>query len=229
MTSYLIKRLLGLLPLLLCISFLSFWLVRLAPGSPFDRERAPASPEVERALKAKYHQDESLMKQYARYLGVLWEQDALGHWRFVGGGLLQGDLGPSLKYRNHSVNDIVFQGLPISMTLGLLAFCFAMGVGIPLGVYTALRRGEWGDYIGSFLALLAFCIPGLVVGPLLVMTFALKLGWFPVALWTSPAHVVLPTITLGLYFSEGPRSPCNNPPPTNRQCPRASCSQSTPR
>lgn len=201
MTSYLIKRLLGLVPLLLCISFLSFWLVRLAPGSPFDRERAPASPEIERALRARYHQDEPLWKQYVRYLGALREPDAQGRAHWVGGGLLQGDLGPSLKYRNHTVNDIVAQGLPISMSLGLLAFCFAIGLGVPLGVYTAQRRGEWGDYVGSFFALLAFCVPGLVVGPLLVMGFALRWGWFPVALWTTPWHAVLPTITLGLYFA----------------------------
>lgn len=182
---YFLRRLLFLIPLLLVISFLAFILVRLAPGSPFDKERKPASPEIERALKAKYHLDENLGKQYLRYLG----------------GLVRGDFGPSLKYRNHTVNDIIFQGLPVSLTLGLLAFLFAQGIGIPLGFYTAVKRGQWGDYFGSFFALLAFCIPGFVVGPLLIMSFAIHWRLLPVAMWESPWHVILPTIALGLYFS----------------------------
>lgn len=182
---YFLRRLLFLIPLLVVISFLAFVLVRLAPGSPFDKERKPASPEIERALKAKYHLDEPLWKQYLRYAG----------------GLAQGDFGPSLKYRNHTVNDIILQGLPVSLTLGLLAFLFAQGVGIPLGFYTAVRRGQWGDYVGSFFALLAFCIPGFVVGPLLIMVFAIRWQWLPVALWQTPWHAILPTIALGLYFA----------------------------
>ena len=201
MLTYITKRLMGLVPLLLIISFLSFYMVRLAPGGPFDRERAPASPEIERALKAKYHLDEPKFRQYLRYLGILPVRTETGSWALSSGGLLQGDLGPSLKYRNHSVNDILSQGLPVSMMLGGLAFLFSLGVGIPLGVYTAVHRGEWRDYLGGFLALLAFCIPGFVVGPLLVLFLAMKWQWFPVALWTSPWHMVLPTVSLGLYFA----------------------------
>jgi len=182
---YFVKRILGMVPLLLIISFLAFCLIRMAPGGPFDQERKPASPEIERNLAAKYHLDKPLWHQYLIYLG----------------NLLKGDLGPSLKYRNHTVNDIVKQGLPVSLMLGGMAFCFAMGVGIPLGFYTAVRRGQWGDYIGSFFALLAFCIPAFVVGPLLVMFFAMKWKIFPVALWISPLHFILPTVALGLYFS----------------------------
>jgi oligopeptide transport system permease protein len=182
---YFIKRILGMIPLLLIISALAFFLIRLAPGGPFDKERKPASPEIERNLAAKYHLDEPKWKQYLRYLGDL----------------TKGDLGPSLKYRNHSVNDIIKQGLPVSLMLGGFAFCFAMAVGIPLGFYTAVRRGQWGDYIGSFFALLAFCIPAFVVGPLLVMFFSMKWHIFPVALWETPMHFILPTIALGLYFS----------------------------
>jgi oligopeptide transport system permease protein len=180
-----LKRILLLPPLLLLISFLAFVLVRMAPGGPFDRERKPASPEIERNLRAKYHLDEPIWKQYVRYLG----------------GLAQGDFGPSLKYRNHTVTDIIAQGLPVSLILGLLAFGFAHGVGIPLGFYTAARRGRWGDWAGSFLAILAVCVPGFVVGPLLVMVFAIRWQVLPPALWESPLHAVLPTIALGLYFS----------------------------
>jgi len=183
--THFLKRLLFLVPLLLLISFLAFVLVRVAPGGPFDRERKPASPEIERNLKAKYHLDEPVWKQYLRYLG----------------GLVRGDFGPSLKSRNHSVADIIAQGLPVSFTLGLLAFGFAQGVGIPLGFYTAARHGKWGDWVGSFCAILAVCVPGFVVGPLLVMGLALRWQLLPPALWESPLHAVLPTVALGLYFA----------------------------
>lgn len=182
---YFLRRLFFLFPTLLLITFLAFTLVRLAPGSPFDRDRAPASPEIERALKAKYHLDEPLWKQYLRYLG----------------GLVRGDFGPSMKYRNHTVNDIMRQGLPVSLTLGFLAFLFAQGVGIPIGFYTAVRRGKMGDYIGSFFALLFICIPAFVVGPLLIIVFAFKWQWLPAGLWESPSHMVLPVVALGLYFA----------------------------
>jgi oligopeptide transport system permease protein len=182
---YFVKRILFLIPLLLVISFLAFALVRAVPGGPFDRDRKPASPEIERNLRAKYHLDEPLWQQYLPYLG----------------GILHGDFGPSLKYRNHSVSDIIAQGLPVSLTLGAAAFCFALGTGIPLGFLTAARRGRWQDYAGSLAALLVICVPGLVIGPILIMFFAIKLRWFPVALWGSPWHAILPTLTLGLYFS----------------------------
>ncbi len=198
---YFLRRLVLTVPLLLLISLLAFGLLRLAPGGPFDRERKPASPEIERNLARKYHLDESFILQYLRYLGVGYERDADGRRHWFEGGLVRGDLGPSYRYRNHTVNDIIAAGLPVSMTLGCLAFCFALGVGLPLGFVTAVNRGRWPDYVGSLLAILCICIPGLVVAPLLVVGLAVKWRWFPVALWTSPWHAVLPTIALGLYFS----------------------------
>lgn len=182
---FFLKRLLFLVPLLLLISFLAFMLMRLAPGGPFDSERAPASPEIERAIRAKYHLDEPLLRQYARHLGDL----------------ARGDLGLSTKYRNHTVNDIIASALPVSMTLGGLAFLFALGLGIPWGVLMAVQRGRLGDYFWGLLSLLAACVPALVLGPLLVLSLAIKAGWFPVALWESPLHVILPTLTLGLLFA----------------------------
>lgn len=182
---YFLKRIIFMLPMLLVISFLAFMLVRVAPGGPFDRERVPASPEVERQLKAKYHLDEPLWKQYLRYLG----------------GLLQGDLGPSLKQRNHSVNDVIAQALPVSLTIGGAAFAFALGLGIPLGFISAVKKGQWEDWTGSFLAISFVCVPALVVGPVLILIFGIKLQWFPVALLESPIHLVLPMVTLGLYFA----------------------------
>ncbi len=198
---YFLKRLLLASPLLLVISFLTFGLAHLAPGSPFDRERKPASPEVERNLARKFHLDEPFWKQYLRYLGVGFDRDEHGKVHWFEGGLVRGDFGPSCIYRNHSVNDIIAEGLPVSLPLGFLAFGFALGVGLPLGFFTAVKRGRWEDYAGSFLAMLAVCIPGLVIGPLLVVAFAIHWRWFPVALWESPWHAVLPMIALGLYFA----------------------------
>jgi oligopeptide transport system permease protein len=182
---YFLKRMVFMAPLLLLISFMAFVLVRVVPGGPFDRERQPASPEIERNIRAKYHLDEPVLRQYLRFLG----------------GLVHGDFGPSLKYRNRSVTDIIVQGLPVSLSLGALAFCFAMGTGIPLGFFTAVHKGAWGDHLGSFIALVVICVPGLVIGPMLIMVFAIQLRWFPVGLWGTPWHAVLPTITLGLYFT----------------------------
>ena len=162
---YFLKRILLMVPMLLVISFLAFMLVRVAPGGPFDRERAPASPEVERQLRAKYHLDEPLLKQYFRYLG----------------GVVQGDFGPSLKQRNHTVNDVIAQALPVSLLIGVTSFAFALGLGIPLGFLAAIKKGQWQDWIGSFLAISFVCVPALVVGPVLILFFAIRQPWFPVA------------------------------------------------
>src|SRR5436190_20202040 len=148
---YFVRRAAFLLPLMLVISLVSFLLVRLAPGGPFDRERAAASEEIDRALKAKYHLDEPFLQQYGRYLLDL----------------LRGDFGPSLKYRNHTVKDIIVQALPVSLTLGAAAFLAALGLGIPLGIYTAVRQGHWDERVGNFLSVLSYCVPALVLGPML--------------------------------------------------------------
>src|SRR5690348_7173148 len=124
---YFLRRLGLLPPLLLIISLLSFLLVRIAPGGPFDRERTPASPEIERQIQSKYHLNEPFWKQYLRFLGDL----------------AHGDFGVSLQYRNHTVNDIIRQALPVSASLGLLAFGLAIGMGVPIGYMTAARRGHW--------------------------------------------------------------------------------------
>ncbi len=180
-----LQRLLAIPPLVLAVATLAFFLMRAAPGGPFDRERAPASPEIEAALKARYHLDEPLWKQYGRFLA----------------GLARADLGPSFKYRHHTVNDVLAQTLPVSMTLGALAFGVSIGLGIPVGFVAAVRRHGWPDWIASALVVVGVCIPTFVLAPLLVLAFGLKLRWFPVALWGSPAHAVLPTVALGLYFA----------------------------
>jgi oligopeptide transport system permease protein len=195
-SNYLLKRLIRLPFLLLLISFVAFLLVHATPGGPFDRERQPASPEVERALRAKYHLEEPLLKQYFRYLGLVWEKGADGRWHHA-----PPSANVSLRYRNHNVTDILAQGLPVSLSLGLLAFVFSLGIGLPIGFFTAVRRGHWPDYAGSLAAILMVCVPGLVVAPLLIMQFAIRWQWFPVGLWGSPSHVVLPVLALGLFFA----------------------------
>lgn len=182
---YFLKRILGLIPLLLVISFLAFCLVRVAPGGPFDMERAPASPIIEEKLKEKYHLDEPIWQQYLRFLA----------------GAVQGDLSPSMKYRNHSVTDIIVQGAPITLSLGCCSFLFALGVGIPMGFLGAVYKGRWLDHLTGMIALTLVCVPSFVIGPILIMIFSVKLGWTPVGLWESPISLILPVMTLGLFFS----------------------------
>lgn len=193
---YFLRRLIYAVPLVLVFSALTFLLVRIAPGGPFDRERAPASPEIERNLEAAYHLDEPIGKQYLRYFGLVWEKDANGQWHHA-----PASFNVSFKYRSQRITDIIAQGLPVSMTLGGLAFCFAMGVGLPLGFFTAARRGRWEGFTGNFIAILAVCIPGLVIAPLLILAFAIKWKLLPVALWSSPLYAILPMIALGLYYA----------------------------
>lgn len=182
---HLVHRILMIPPLVLVVATLAFFLMRLAPGGPFDRERVPASKEVEAALLAKYHLDKPLWVQYGHYVRDL----------------LRGDLGPSLKYRNHSVNDILKQTIPVSLTLGMMAFGVALGIGVPGGFYAAVHRGKWPDWGASFLVLSGICVPSFVIGPLLILVFGLQLGWLPVAMWGSLPQTILPTFALGLFFA----------------------------
>lgn len=183
--SFFLRRLLGIVPLLWIVSLLAFMLVRLAPGGPFDRERELASPEAERLLREKYLLDAPLWKQYLNYLSQL----------------SQGDFGNSLKHRNHSVNDVIAQGLPVSLWLGGLAFVFSVCWGVPLGCLAATAKHKGTRLFADAAAMLGICIPALVVGPILIMVFAVKLHWLPVALLDSPAHFLLPVATLGIYYS----------------------------
>ena len=183
--NFFLRRLLGIFPLLLIVSLLAFMLVRLAPGGPFDRERELTSPEAERLLREKYLLDAPLWKQYLNYLRQL----------------AQGDFGNSLKHRNHSVNDVIAQGLPVSLWLGGLAFVFSVCWGVSLGCLSATAKHKGMRLFADAASMLAICIPALVVGPILIIVFAIKLRWLPVALLDSPAHFLLPVATLGIYYS----------------------------
>lgn len=182
MIAYAVKRLLWIVPTLLVVATLVFVLARLAPGGPFDQDRIlPA--EIKRALDAKYHLDDPVHKQYADWL-----------WALVS----RGDLGPTFKYPNRSVNEIIALSLPVSMQLGVLALCFALALGVPLGIVGAVRRNSAADVAAMATAMIGVSIPRFVLAPLLVLVFSLRLHLLPVARWETWRHMVLPVICAGL-------------------------------
>ncbi len=193
---YFLKRLAFTIPLLVAVSLISFVLVHIPKGGPFDRERRPASPEIERNIRERYHVGDPIWKQYLRYVGLWWERDSQGQLHHA-----PASFNTSLRLRNHTVMDVIVTGLPVSLTIGLLAFLVSIGIGVPLGFFSAANRGQWQDHAGNFLALLTVCIPGLVIAPLLALGFGVKWRLLPVALWESPWHAVLPVASLGIFYS----------------------------
>ncbi|WP_019831005.1 ABC transporter permease [Sphingomonas sp. PR090111-T3T-6A] len=183
MRAILIRRLMTALPTMAAVILLSFLLMRVAPGGPFDAER-PLDPATRAALAHAYGLDRPLMVQLGRYLL----------------GLAQGDFGPSLVYRDFSVGDLVRQGLPVSLALGGLALAVALPLGIAIGACAAMRPGGWIDRALMLAATIATLLPSFVTGPLLVLVFALLLGWLPVSGWGGgdPRHLLLPVIALAL-------------------------------
>jgi len=177
-------RALEMVPVLWVIVTLVFFVIRLAPGGPFDAERN-VSPEILKNLNAYYHLDAPLYRQYFDYLG----------------GLLHGDLGPSFKNASWSVNELVALGFPVSLELGIYALMVALGIGLTAGVVASIKPNTAQDHIPMSLAMLGICIPTFVLGPLLVLIFALWLGWLPVAGWEGPQHKILPSVTLGAAYA----------------------------
>lgn len=165
---------------LLAVAVLAFLALRLAPGGPFSEERA-FPPAVLRNLEARYHLDEPLPAQLARYLGDL----------------ARGDLGPSLRFTDFSVNDLLSIGLPATALLGGCALAFAFLLGVPLGALAALHRGRWPDRVATAVSVAGLALPSFVLGPSLVFAFSIALGWLQPGGLESPADLVLPTIALG--------------------------------
>lgn len=178
MLAYIGRRLLGILPTLFLVGTVVFFLVRLAPGGPFDQDRSPPA-EIRAAIDAKYHLSDPLLTQYKDWIGNV---------------VLHGDLGPTWKYPNRSVNEIIGLTLPVSMQLGVLAMLFALAVGIPLGVIGAIRQNTWKDAFAMGLAMIGVSIPRFVLGAALVLVFALRLYWLPVARWETWRHMILPVV-----------------------------------
>jgi ABC-type dipeptide/oligopeptide/nickel transport system permease component len=181
MTRYIIRRLLWMIPVLFFISVITFALAHAVPGGPFDREKAlPA--EIIANLEKYYGLDQPMWKQYADY---------------IGGIVTRFDFGPVYSSRSRRVNDIFADHLPVSAQLGFVAVIIALLIGIPLGVLAALKQNTLWDYLGMGVAIFGVSVPNIVLGPLLIMVFALGLGWLPVAGWGTPAKMIMPAFALG--------------------------------
>jgi ABC-type dipeptide/oligopeptide/nickel transport system permease component len=179
MFAFLLRRLASTLAVLLCVISITFLLVRLAPGGPFSRERK-LPPVIEQQLAAKYQLDGSLASQFTRYLS----------------NLASGQLGISTKYRDRSVNELIAQSLPVSLTLGSAALLLSTCSGVWLGALAATRKGSWTDTAAMLSALALLSLPMFVAGPLLALFFAIKIPLLPVGGWNSPQSIILPALTL---------------------------------
>jgi len=179
--GYIIRRVLWIIPVLFVVSVITFTLMHAAPGGPWSREKKLPQATIDH-LNAKYGLDDPVPVQYLRWVG----------------GLLTGDLGPSYKYLDRSVNDIVVDGIGITVQLGLQAFLLSVLIGIPLGVIAALRHNGWPDYLATFISVLGISTPSFVGAILLLVVFSVTLRWFPTFGWSDPSHWVLPTVALAL-------------------------------
>jgi oligopeptide transport system permease protein len=180
--QHVISRMLGLVPTLLMLITIAFFMIRLAPGGPFDGEKV-LPPEIRANLDAKYHLDEPLLQQYFRYLGQIATLD----------------FGPSFQYKDWTVNELIARGFPVSLAIGGSAMVLAFIFGTLIGITAALRQNSAVDYSVMGVAMMGISIPNFVVAPLLILVFAVYLGWLPAGGWEwSFRHMILPVITLSL-------------------------------
>ncbi len=182
MLRHTLRRLAGLIPTLLMLITVAFFLMRVAPGGPFDTEK-DLPPDIEANLNAKYHLDEPVLSQYFRYLGQV--------------AVL--DFGPSIQYKDWTVNELIGQGIPVSLTIGLAAMVLSFFLGTALGITAALRQNTRADYSLMGIAMLGVSIPNFVIAPILILLLAVYAGWLPAGGWDwSIASMVLPVVTLAL-------------------------------
>jgi ABC-type dipeptide/oligopeptide/nickel transport system permease component len=227
MTRYIIRRILWSIPVILLLTFVVFSLMRIIPGGPFDFAGDRSLPRaVTENLKRRHHLEWPLLWQFGSYvlgddlMGFIPGCEAVlqTYQLGVSRGLIRLDLGMAMRQRGRTINEIVAESFPVSFQLGILSVALAVLIGIPLGTIAALKQNTWMDYSSSFLAIVGLSIPNLVLGPLLIYIFALKLNWFPVATWGAKppfflglfpsrvdisfvAHAVLPMVALGTAFS----------------------------
>ena len=178
-----------MIPTLFLIVTFSFFIMKVAPGGPFSAERNPP-PEVLANINKVYHLDEPLPKQYVRYLG----------------NMLRGDLGPSFRYKDYTVNDLIGNTMPNSLILGITALCSALVFGLLVGLVSAVKRNSIADYASMSVAVIGISIPLFVVGPLLMLLFAVKLKWLPTSGWITGRQglktLIMPALALSLpYFA----------------------------
>lgn len=185
MTKYIIRRLIGIIPTLFIVVTISFFLIRIAPGGPFDAERRPPEQVLEN-IEAKFNLDQPLIMQYLNYLGDI----------------LKGDLGPSFRYQDHDVNFYIANSLPNSLLLGFLALGLAFILGVGTGVISALKQNTWVDYLTMSIAIIGITVPLFVIGPVLMYFFALQWGILPTSGWITGRFgmvtLIMPVVTLTL-------------------------------
>lgn len=198
MLRFVARRLLQIAPVLFVIITATFFMVRFVPGGPFTAEKA-IPPEILKNLEAHYGLDRPLWRQYVTYLGQI----------------ARGNLGPSFKYANRSVNEIIAQKLPVSLELGGWAMLVALGLGLPLGIFAAARQNTWLDYLCSTTGMVGICVPTFVLGPVLALVFGIHLQWFNVSGWANWNELawggvslddifrsrILPVLTLGFVYA----------------------------
>ena len=185
MLGYILKRVAGAIPTLLVLITIAFFLIRVAPGGPFDSDKE-LPPEILKTIEAKYHLDEPLPKQYIRYLKQI----------------VQGDFGPSFSYKDFTVTELISKGFPVSLTIGGFALLLAVIVGISLGTYAALKQNTWLDYVLMSTAMIGISIPNFVIAPLLILFFAIYNNWLPAGGWSEGSwpNLILPVIALSLHY-----------------------------
>jgi len=182
MLRHTLRGLLSLVPTLLMLITVAFFMMRMAPGGPFDTEKL-LPPEIEANLEAKYHLDEPLLQQYFRYMGQI----------------MVLDFGPSFQYKDWTVNELIAQSYPVSLTIGALAMILAFFMGTMLGITAALKQNTRVDYSLMGIAMLGISVPNFVIAPILILLLAVYAGWLPAGGWDwSVASMVLPVVTLSL-------------------------------
>jgi len=185
MFKFIFKRVIEAIPTLLILITVSFFLMRFAPGSPFSSERT-LPPQVMANINAKYGLDKPVMEQYTTYLT----------------NVLQGDFGPSFKYKDYTVNELVGAALPVSAKIGSVAFLFALVFGVAIGTIAALRQNTWLDYSVMSTAMLGIVMPSFVLAPVLIYLFSINMEWFPAGGWLdgSAKYMVLPVLGMSMMY-----------------------------
>ncbi len=182
MAAYLVRRILWLIPVLFVVSLITFILMHLVPGGPWSGDKQVYGG-VQTAINAKYHLSEPIWQQY-------------GRWVFD---FIRGDFGPSFKYADRSINQIIAEGLPATLQLGAMAFTLAVVTGIPLGIIAALGHNRWPDYLATFISMLGIATPSFILAILLVVIFSVGFKILPALGWGAPDTWVLPTVALAGY------------------------------
>ncbi len=185
MLKFIAKRIFEAIPTLLVLITISFFLMRFAPGNPFSSER-PLPPEVMANINAKYGLDKPVLEQYTTYLT----------------NILQGDFGPSFKYKDYSVNELISSALPVSAKVGFAAFIFTVIMGVGVGTIAALRQNTWVDYTIMSTAMLGVVMPSFVLAPVLIYIFSINMNWFPAGGWFDGSfqYMALPVLAMSLLY-----------------------------